>query len=287
MRGGARTHQRPHLPPPARPVASGALSCAGVGLARGPSRIAPVKGRHPCSTPHSRARLRKHLLAARRAPDGSGRRPRHSRHRRRGRDQQPGRRRRRLARPSARRRQPPDDDHVRRPAFPDYGLTADVVLALDAAKVGRRAARQATGALRHNVLAYTGGGDSTEHYAGAYAKLVLVAAAQGADATAFGGGPRKNLVAGLRALECTKGRSCCRRGQGPVLGRLPVRRLQQRVLAVAGPDRAGAGDQPWRLARRGVVPGRSAVPQRWLPGDLRRHRPAGPRSTPPASPCRR
>jgi hypothetical protein len=94
--------------------------------------------------------------------------------------------------------------------FPDYGLTADVVLALDSAKVGRRAARQATGALRAHVLDYTGGGVATEHYAGAYAKLLLVATAQGADATAFGGGPRKDLVAGLRALECgTPARSDC------------------------------------------------------------------------------
>lgn len=95
-------------------------------------------------------------------------------------------------------------------SFPDYGLTADVVLALDSAKVGRRAARQATGALRSHVLDYTGGGVAIEHYAGAYAKLLLVAAAQGADATAFGDGPRRDLVAGLRALECgTPARSDC------------------------------------------------------------------------------
>jgi len=99
-------------------------------------------------------------------------------------------------------------------SFPDYGLTADVVLALDSAKVGRKAARQATGALRHNVLNYTGGSDSKEHYAGAYAKLVLVAAAQNADATAFGGGPRKNLVAELRGLECGKAQSCADADKG-------------------------------------------------------------------------
>jgi hypothetical protein len=86
-------------------------------------------------------------------------------------------------------------------SFEDYGLTADVVLALDAAKVGRAAARQATTALKHRVLAYTGG-SATEHYAGSYAKLLVVAAAQGVDPTSFGQGPRKDLVAGLRALEC-------------------------------------------------------------------------------------
>ncbi len=86
--------------------------------------------------------------------------------------------------------------------YPDYGLTADVVLALDAARTGKVAARRATSALRRNVLAYTGGGDAAEHYAGPYAKLVLVAVAQGKSATSFGSGPRKDLLAGLQALEC-------------------------------------------------------------------------------------
>ena len=85
----------------------------------------------------------------------------------------------------------------------DYGLTADVVLALDSAKVGRVSARRATTALKHHVLAYTGGGSPTERYAGSFAKLLVVATAQGVDPRAFGSGPRKNLVAGLRSLECT------------------------------------------------------------------------------------
>jgi hypothetical protein len=94
--------------------------------------------------------------------------------------------------------------------YPDYGLTADVVLALDAAKVGRPAGRRATKALKRNVLAYTGGGDPNEAYAGAFAKLLVVAAAQGTSPTSFGTGPRQDLVAGLLALECgTKGRTDC------------------------------------------------------------------------------
>ena len=86
--------------------------------------------------------------------------------------------------------------------YPDYGLTADIVLALDSAKVGRRAARQATGALRRNVLAYTGGGDPAEFYAGSFAKLLLVAQAQSVPAREFGLSARGNLLANLRSLEC-------------------------------------------------------------------------------------
>ncbi len=107
------------------------------------------------------------------------------------------------------------DDHLVSTSFggqqyADYGLTADVVLALDAAKVGRVAARRATRALQRNVLAYTGGGDAAEHYAGSYAKLVVVAAAQGVDPTSFGSGPRRDLVAGLLARECgARGGATC------------------------------------------------------------------------------
>jgi hypothetical protein len=111
-------------------------------------------------------------------------------------------------------RQLDDDTHLmlgsfNGDTFQDYGLTADVVLALDAAKVGKGAARRATSALERHVLAYTGGSD-TEQYAGSYAKLLVVATAQGVDPTAFGSGPRKDLLAGLLSLECgTRTRTDC------------------------------------------------------------------------------
>ena len=99
---------------------------------------------------------------------------------------------------------------------PDYGLTADVVLALDASGSGKVAARQATQSLRTHVLAYTGFGNLKEHYAGASAKLLVVTAAQGDNPRAFGSGPRRNLVAGLRSLECGTAtrKDCARRDRG-------------------------------------------------------------------------
>jgi hypothetical protein len=100
-------------------------------------------------------------------------------------------------------RQLDDDSHVVVGAFgPDYGLTADTVLALSAAKDGRVAAGRATKALKRNVLAYTGFGDTSEYYAGAFAKLLNVAVARRTDPRTFGGSSRHNLVRQLRKLEC-------------------------------------------------------------------------------------
>jgi hypothetical protein len=92
----------------------------------------------------------------------------------------------------------------------DYGLTADVVLALDSAGVGRKAARQATAALTRHVVDYTGGGDPTEFYAGSFAKLLNVAAAAGTRPNEFGTAPRHKLAFQLLRLECggTRARVC-------------------------------------------------------------------------------
>ncbi|MEO7421129.1 MAG: hypothetical protein ABIU87_01900 [Ornithinibacter sp.] len=87
--------------------------------------------------------------------------------------------------------------------FPDYGLTADAVLALDAAGTGQVAAAAATAVLAKDPNAYTGFGDPAEVYAGSVAKLLNVAVAQKIDPTAFGG---VNLVATLQGLEQGTGR---------------------------------------------------------------------------------
>jgi hypothetical protein len=94
-------------------------------------------------------------------------------------------------------------------SFPDYGLTADAVFAFDAAGVAQDAASRATDYLEDNVGSYVGDGEG-ESYAGALAKLVNLAAAQGVDPTAFGG---RDLVTELSALECgSPSRSDCPAG---------------------------------------------------------------------------
>lgn len=77
--------------------------------------------------------------------------------------------------------------------FDDAGLTADAVLALSGAGVASGQIEAGATWLAENVATYAGDGE-TESYAGATAKLILVAEATGADATAFGG---TDLVARL------------------------------------------------------------------------------------------
>ena len=87
--------------------------------------------------------------------------------------------------------------------FPDPGLTADAVLALDAAGTGQDAAAAATQKLVDDPVGYTGFGDPAEVYAGSVAKLLNIAVAQGIDPGAFGG---FDVLGTLQGLEKPNGR---------------------------------------------------------------------------------
>lgn len=86
--------------------------------------------------------------------------------------------------------------------FDDAGLTADVVYALAAAGVASGSIASAADWLETQVGAYTGT-DFGSTFAGATAKLILVAATTDRDPTSFGG---VDLVAQLEALEADSGR---------------------------------------------------------------------------------
>lgn len=83
--------------------------------------------------------------------------------------------------------------------FDDYGLTADVALALDAVGGHRKAERRIRKALARNVDSWTTGADfgSSDVYAGSVAKAVVVAQATGGKPRAFGG---VDVVARLNRL---------------------------------------------------------------------------------------
>jgi hypothetical protein len=99
--------------------------------------------------------------------------------------------------------------HNRQYAFNDYGLTADTVLALDSIGGHQRDVRRARKALARHVAAYTG--KKTDRYAGATAKLAVVAQETGGGARHFGG---YNLVARLGRLVAT---------DAPIAGRIEDR----------------------------------------------------------------
>lgn len=76
--------------------------------------------------------------------------------------------------------------------FPDYGLTADTIIALAAAQVGGDSSTAAADYLEANVELYVGAAEAVgdpggEYYAGALAKTLLVAAVTGRDPSRFGG----------------------------------------------------------------------------------------------------
>lgn len=88
--------------------------------------------------------------------------------------------------------------------YPDAGLTADAVLAFDAADVAQDFARRATAwlateAIMNSYLGY----EFDASFAGSHAKLALVAMAQGENPRAFGG---IDLIAALRDLQVPSGR---------------------------------------------------------------------------------
>lgn len=88
--------------------------------------------------------------------------------------------------------------------YPDQGLTADAILAFDAAGVSQSAATKATTWLATpSVLSGYAGDGVIESYAGSTAKLVLVAEAQGINPTSFGGA---DLIARLAGLLTPSGR---------------------------------------------------------------------------------
>ena len=120
--------------------------------------------------------------------------------------------------------------------YPDPGLTADAVLALDASGTGQAAAAQATSLLAGDIVAYTGFGDPTEIYAGSVAKLVNVAVAQGMDPSAFGGtGEANDLVTTLQSLQDASGRYSDQSGYGDYSN------VFGQSFALIGLHRAGVG----------------------------------------------
>ncbi|WP_161988552.1 hypothetical protein [Pedococcus bigeumensis] len=96
--------------------------------------------------------------------------------------------------------------------YADYGLTLDGVLALDAAGAGQTEATAATAYAADHINEYIGPAyGATELYAGALAKALLVAGAQGVNPRAFGG---VDLIASLQSLEKPSGRFSDKSGAG-------------------------------------------------------------------------
>ncbi|WP_404381808.1 hypothetical protein LL946_14425 [Knoellia locipacati] len=97
-----------------------------------------------------------------------------------------------------------DGHHLKNSGYPDYGLTLDAILALDAAGAGQAEATAAMTYVADHIGEYLGfAWGPNELYAGATAKTLLTAVAQGADPTEVGG---VDLVASLKGREQTNGR---------------------------------------------------------------------------------
>ena len=167
--------------------------------------------------------------------------------------------------PPGRRRQPPDD----RPVRPvDYGQTADVVHALYAARsAGARPARPPRRSSARPR--YTGGGDAAEYYAGAYAKLLVVATARGTDPARSAPRSGPTWSPGCAPSSTARCAPAAPPRTAAASATRPVRRLQQRDHPVSRPDRPGARHPA--PARRGRPSSSCSVSSatRRLPRDVR------------------
>jgi hypothetical protein len=109
-------------------------------------------------------------------------------------------------------------NHAFSPAFKDYGLTADTALGLDAIGGHPHAVHRIRHELALHVSNYTTGvdfGAPTDLYAGAVAKLLVVAQDTGAKARHFGGvNLVRRLAARVSTASPTKGRIEDRSGFG-------------------------------------------------------------------------
>jgi len=125
-----------------------------------------------------------------------------------------------------------DGHHLKNSGYPDYGLTLDAILALDAAGAGQTEATAALTYVANHIGEYLGfAWGPNELYAGSTAKTLLAAVAQGADPRAVGG---VDLIASLESREQANGRFTDRTDFGT-----DYSNMIGQSLAVLALDRAG------------------------------------------------
>ena len=133
--------------------------------------------------------------------------------------------------------------HLESFGYPDYGLTLDAVIALDAAGAGQDNASAATTFVADQVENYVAYTDTTvdppeQHYfANATAKALFVAAVQGEDPTDLGSGGT-DLVARLQSLMTAEGQFADQSSFGQYANTIG------QSFGVLGLQRVGAGPDP-------------------------------------------
>lgn len=113
-------------------------------------------------------------------------------------------------------------------SYPDYGLTIDGVLGLDSAQSGQSEAKAAASYIANNATNYTTGGTKGELYAGATAKLLVLAEAQGL--------PTAGYLTDLKSLKQSSGQFEDKSAYGDYSNTIG------QSLAVVGLARAGQSD---------------------------------------------